>query len=497
MKHRRIITMLLCMLLLASACGKGASDNESKTENTVAQDTETVPAETEITRENTPDNLPSDLKFNGETVVFHVRGDQSCIEDFYVEELTGEPVNDATYQRNITVSDRLNVNIAVAVGESWENYTRTVSDIRASIQAGDGSYDAVAGWSACIPSLSVEGLFLDLQTIPYLDLEMPWWNQSCRTELVIANHLYFMTGDITKLSILPMYVYVFNQKVAQDQDIENPYTVVNEGRWTLDYVRAQTSDMANDLNGDGKMDETDVYGLATFYPNPMDCYMQSARVSMIDRDEDDLPVLNVDKERMATLVEKVYALCFENPGAFVDSGDSRANSVAMFKEDRALYTTLTMQFVGIELTEMESDFGILPFPKFDESQKEYGTRVQDALTLLSIPIDCKKTDVTGAVMEAIAAENYRKVTPALFDVTMKRKYSRDPESAAMIDLIQQSVLINFECIYNGSIGTPWDTLRVLMSKKSSDFASYWAKQEKTVEKALSKAVEKIRSIDEQ
>ena len=39
-------------------------------------------------------------------------------------------------------------------------------------------------------------------------------------------------------------------------------------------------------------------------------------------------------------------------------------------------------------------------------------------------------------------------------------------------------------------------MRELMGKKSGDFASYWAKQEKSVEKALAKTVEMIEALEE-
>lgn len=485
--------LIFAGVLLLSSCAAGENAPESTAPETAGADT--VQEETEITRENTPDNLPADLRFSGETVVFHVRGDDNCIKEFQTEELTGEAINDARYHRNIAVSERLNVKLDVAIGDGWEKYNNTVSAIRASIQAADGAYDVIAGWSARIPSLSLEGLFLDAQTIPYLDLEMPWWNQSCRTELKIGNRLFFVTGDITQSVIDPMFVYVFNQKVAADHGIEDPYTVVNEGRWTLDYVRQQTSDLGTDLNGDGKMDENDFWGLATFQVNGMDNYMQSARVSLMKRDAEGMPVLDVDMERMTTLIEKVYALCFENPGCYVAGATEGSIALAAFKEDRALYTTMAMSSVRTDLAEMESDFGILPYPKLNEAQSEYGTRVQDSLTLFSVPIDCQKVDIAGATMEAIAAENYRKVTPTVYDVAMKTKYSRDPESAAMIDLIQASVLINFESIYNESIGNPWFIMRFMMQNKNKDFASYWAKEQGKVEKALEKAVTQIREMD--
>ena len=65
----------------------------------------------------------------------------------------------------------------------------------------------------------------------------------------------------------------------------------------------------------------------------------------------------------------------------------------------------------------------------------------------------------------------------------------------MIDLIQASVLINFESIYNESIGNPWFIMRFMMQNKNKDFASYWAKEQGKVEKALEKAVTQIREMD--
>ena len=492
---KRVLVLLLCAAMLLPACGKDTqSETESIADTDTVQHIETEPEET--TRATMRDNLPSDLRYNGETVVYYVRGDENCIAEFQIEEMTGEVVNDALYQRNIDVSERLNVKLETAVGNGWQAYGATIGAIRASIQASDGAYDVIAGWSAQIPSLSLEGLFLDAQTIPYLDLEMPWWNQSCRTELKIGNRLFFVTGDLTQTIIESMYVYTFNQKVADDLGIEDPYTVVNEGRWTLDYVRKQTADLGTDRNGDGKMDKYDSWGLATYQVNGMDNYMQGARVSMMGRDADDVPVLDVDMDRMTSLVEKVYALCFENPGCYVEEGGNYDITYAVFKADRALYTTMMMSQVRTELADMESDFGILPYPKLDETQSAYGTRVQDGLTIFAVPIDCQKVEITGAVMEAMAAENYRKVTPAVYDVAMKTKYSRDPASAAMIDLIQQSVLINFESIYNESIGSPWFVMRDLMGKKSRDFTSYWASHVNKIERELGKAVEQIRAIDQ-
>lgn len=490
---KKTLLLLLCAAMLLPSCGNGGTTKETESvADTAAPETAETAAET--TRLDVPDSLPEDLKCNGEKIVIQVRGDKNTIAEFFADEQTGESVNDATYVRNMNVMDRLNVVLEPSIGESVGGYGNTVAAIRASIQSADGAYDIISGWSAKIPQLSLEGLFLDVREIPYLDLEKEWWNQSCLTELRIANKLFFLAGDITQTMLYGMYVYMFNQTLAENYQIENPYTVVNDGRWTIDYVRQQTTDLYIDINGDGKVDTGDAFGLVTYQNNAVDSYMQGSLIRMIGRDDNDLPVLEAETERLATLVEKAYALHFENPGCMIVNDGEAGNMFNIFKEDRSLYTTAPLEYVCLLFGDMESDYGIIPYPKLDETQETYGTRVHDGLSLISVPIDCQKVEITGAVLEAMAAESWRRITPAIFDVALKYKYSRDPESAEMIELIKESAYIPFAAVYNESIGNPWFIMRNLMAKKSSDFASYWAKQQDVVEKGLDKAIQQIEEI---
>ena len=117
------------------------------------------------------------------------------------------------------------------------------------------------------------------------------------------------------------------------------------------------------------------------------------------------------------------------------------------------------------------------------------------MNLMCIPIDARNPEMSGAVLEALAAQSYRTVTPAFFDVALKNRYSRDPETAEMMELIKDSIYINFESLYNESIGYPWTVLRTLMPQKSNNFASYWAGCEKLIKAKLSRAVQFIRDLD--
>jgi len=496
---KKLVSLLLALLLSAGvllSCSEVKEENAPQNGPASADDlSEPAPGETEteFSRANYPDSLP-ELDFGGADVIVHSRGDDSPTE-VVSEEMTGEAVNDAIYERNTLVGEKLNVKIGVHVGEGWERYDASVNAIRSSIMAADGAFDIIAGWSARIPSLSLEGLFLNLNEMNYLDFDAMWWNQSVVTDLQVAGQLHFLTGDIARSMLSAMYAYAFNQRVAEDNGVEDLYAVVKEHRWTIDYVNGLTSQIYSDLDGNGTAGDEDYYGLVTNCGNDADAYMQATRISMLSRDEEGYPVLDVDEERLASAVEKVYALLWENPGVHQQSGGNVwYTNINSFVEDKALFATSVISGFINNLADMESDYGLLPYPLYDENQAAYGTRVQDAVSLWSIPIDAKNPDMSAATMEALAAQSWRTVTPAYFDVALKYRYSRDVQTAEMVDLIKDSIYINFECLYNESIGNPWFVMRNLMTAKNSNFSSYWAAQKKMITKQLGKAVDKMKSL---
>ena len=236
-----------------------------------------------------------------------------------------------------------------------------------------------------------------------MDLEKPWWNQSATKELQIGNRLYFVTGDITKSMVDEMFVYTFNQKVADDLGIESLYDVVNEHRWTIDYVYTLVDGLYTDLNGDGQADIGDKYGLSTACSNPAAAYVNGFRLTMLTRNNDGNLYFDIDKERMADVVNKVYSLYWENPGTL--GATLNGTDMACFMEDRALLGTFRFKDIRRSFGDMESDYGVLPYPLFDENQKEYGTRVKDP-TLMCIPVDAIDPEMSVAVLEALATESY-------------------------------------------------------------------------------------------
>ena len=141
------------------------------------------------------------------------------------------------------------------------------------------------------------------------------------------------------------------------------------------------------------------------------------------------------------------------------------------------------------LRDMDSDFGIIPYPKLDEDQEEYMTLVHNGSTLFCVPVTIKseKLEIIGAVLESLAYEAYKTVTPAYFEVALKSKYSRDDVSSQLLDVMYQSMYTDFGYCYSSNLNGI-GMLRNLAASKTADFSSWYAGKEAGALAALDKLV---------
>jgi len=157
--------------------------------------------------------------------------------------------------------------------------------------------------------------------------------------------------------------------------------------------------------------------------------MQASNIQMFSRDENGLPYYNPEAEKLTVLINKMYDLMYNNEGTFLAREDG-STLRDMFIQDKALLHPTQFLIIENYISKMDSDYGILPYPKYDEAQEKYLTRVQDGVSLWCIPIDVKSVKVSSATMEAMGAENYRSVSDIYYNVAMKNRYSRDDSDVA-------------------------------------------------------------------
>lgn len=105
-----------------------------------------------------------------------------------------------------------------------------------SINAQDDSYQIIANYAYYGTSLCTQGIYMNLNTIEYLDLEQPWWNPDYREEATVHDKLYYIVGDVTTSATERMVVTYVNRDLADQYFLGlDLYAVVDGGKWTLDY----------------------------------------------------------------------------------------------------------------------------------------------------------------------------------------------------------------------------------------------------------------------
>ena len=138
--------------------------------------------------------------------------------------------------------------------------------------------------------------------------------------------------------------------------------------------------------------------------------------------------------------------------------------------------------------EMELNFGILPNPKFDESQEEYHNAVHAwATTAVSIPVTSPDAERTGIILEALTAESFYTLRPAYFDISLQSQLLRDEESGEMLELIFATRVYDLAHVFNW--GGIFDIFGSLAGSGSADFVSAYERILPRVEAAMQRTLE--------
>ncbi len=488
----RIFALLLAALLLTS-CGNAA------TTETTADTTETA-AQTEAVTETETEKLLPDLPekdFEGHTFTMLTKGYFSThwySMEAYAEELTGEPINDAVYNRNADIGEKYNFTVAEAIGTSGD----PSPELKKAVQAGEDVYDLLLMSGTTLGSLATQGFLVDLTTMPYMDLSKPWYDQSANAALSIANKLHMTAGDLNVLDNQATWAILFNKNLAEDIGTPDLYDMVLDGTWTLDALEEYATLASIDLNGDGAHNEFDQWGIQGEPFNTM-ALIQGAGAFPFGKDENDLPVITIQDEHFYSAFEKANAvngnfdICmFVNN--FTGYSDVWAECMDLaFTEGRVFFACVGLNRVTL-FREMEGDFGILPLPKYDEEQEKYHDLISlGSANMISIPKTASDLERTGIIVEALSAESKYTLTPAYYDQTLKTKSARDEESAAMLDLIFEARAFDLGLLY--SLGGMFDVPGSLTQSGKTDLASSIESKMKGTQAAIDKLVDAIQKTE--
>lgn len=444
MNIKRILICLFAAVLLTSC-----STTTQKTEDT--QNVTTT--EQDVSTETTEDALFQVQKEDHGGKTFTLLTTEEQRTEYDAEEMTGDLVNDAVYGRNIAVEELLGIDLDfVYKPGAWADKESYCQLIQNSIMAADGAYDIVSGMISCVQPIASTDLFLNVYDIPYIDLNNPWWVSELQDSLTINGKLLGFIGDMSLSMYTGLSVIFANLDLLENHGIDSPYSWVLDNAWTLDKMIEVSSGTGQDLDGDGKyILGTDLLGMVV-YDVPFRSIQASLDVKMISMEEDGIPTVNPISDKLATSVEKLTAY-LSNPDVYREdlSAEKRVTVDGYFATDRILFYMTKLDSLN-NLRNMESDYAILPFPKYDEDQDKYYTVIATGTQMTYIPTTTLDITLTGKVCEAMSYYSYKDVVPAYYDVALKNKYSRDESTQLMLDIIRDGAVMPFEFAYSTMVG---------------------------------------------
>lgn len=477
---------ILLVLILFSSFASCSESNDIPAEVTAAS-SETTTAET--VAEISDDIGEYDFEGRAFTIIARtIIG--AAVNQIAPGEANGEVINDAVFARNVKVEERFNITI--------EELLYPENDFpvpfRNSIKANDSAFEFAAMHIINSGVYAQEGLLSDLNGIPNISMGKPWWNQTVKDNLLIGGKLFLAQNDIPTYTVIcNNHTMFFNKKLAQDFNTGNIYDMVRAGTWTLDKMSVLITGVASDLDGNGTMDEKDRYGFLGS-TGSMTIFLAGCNQPIMAPDDDGIPQLVINCEKTINIVDKVYKMCFESSQVYMKPIAEEANFCNYFRDGLALFFNGYISNSNT-LREMEDEYGLIPPPKYDEAQESYHTQIQGNSDLVGIPVtDNADYEFIGAVVEVLAAESYKIVRPAIYETALKNKYMRDVDSEEMLDLITTDIKVDFGFVNHGWKGFAfviWD----LMEQKSSDFASYYAKKEKTAVKQYQTVIDSLLSLE--
>ena len=483
---KRISTLALALLLLLSSCGGAAEETEAAADTSAVEtEAETGPLTEMEKRALVKDDLP-DKDFGG--MQFRISTKKGTMYEIDAEELTGDLLNDALYDRNLRIEERFNVEIVPIITEAGDGNTH-VNSVKQSIIAADDAFDLAATYVFTSGSIVTEGYYLNWLNMPYNDLEQVWWISGVNDNFRVGDAIYAAVGDMCLSTLKLTYGIFFNRTRGMDYGITDTiYQTVQDGEWTLDYFMSTVEDIYEDTNGDGAKDTGDFYGFTAENATNLDIYSFAFDIPIMKRNADGVPTLVFQTEKTISAAEKINRLYWEMPGSYVPEGDYGI-PVTMFAEGKALFTTTYLSQAFSTFREMEDDYSILPYPKYDANQEKYMTGAMDNYSVLGVPITASNTEMISIITESLNVESYKTLFPTYYEQALQNKYSRDEESIEMINLLMEGRNFDFSTLFAGQITGMSTLFREVINSKSGDFASKYASKEKSALAGLEKVLE--------
>lgn len=490
------LALILAVLSLLSCSDKGNAKSETDPVESTQQSASNTESESETEAEKTVTDTVrekySSYSYDGyEYKVLapgpnaHFAYDEvgADVNEVWVEESDGTPLNDAIFARNLATEDLLGIKVTPIFADNDENIR---NQVKTEVTAGTTDYDTVLNRMDYIGPQAESGLYLNL--MDHLDTSNPWWDKNIvETFTMFNSKLYWITGDINVFDDFAVEVLFTNKSILEQNGFELPYKDVLEGKWTIDRMYQIAKACEKDLDGDGKMTVgKDVIGHIEGNDH-IKHWIYAMGEKSCDIDKDGNLEVNILTESHISAIDTLFSYMVEKQMTYTGAWQD-------FLKGGIVFCGAMLGPIN-SLREMEDDFGVIPMAKKNEAQERYGNYVSNGwTTAYAIPMTNKDPDRTGIILEVLCGFSTDTVRSALYDVLFAAKLVRDTESVEMLNIIFDTKSYdwavdfswggNFANLYNG-----------IYNSKNNTYVSGATKSQKIINKMLDKVITDFKALE--
>ena len=496
----RTIAWLLVSLMALGTFAACASDDAGTPEAvTTAEPISTTAApaviETTVPPETEPAYPYPDVTYNGaEFAILNCADRANMLYQLLPAEIIGEALSDERYKLNQRVSDRYQVTLK----ETQIPYNDLQSYATNEIMSNSPVHDIFYLSPPQVAPMMNSGYLLNLLEMDKLNLEEYWWDQNLLNDSVIRNRLYYAGSDYNLQPLEATIAIFFNSDMMTQLQLELPYDLVREGKWTMDKLYEYCSKAAN-LNGDNSFtfsaNGNAVYGISS-NGNMMDAFLTGCDAYYVDHNSDGEPTLTFNTEHFIDACQKIGELT-SSEGLFLDGtalyeGTPNPIYIELFKNNRMLFVGQNIKAAAAEseLRNMESTFGILPFPKYNEQQENYANHVYYASQYVTIPVTCSDPERASILIDTLSYETAEYVLPYYYD-RVSYKGLRNQDSVDMLNIICNTRYYNWGLAY-GWVSTVRTTVYQQLMAGNGNIASLLNRYVKLANTQMEKTLENFK-----
>ena len=367
-----------------------------------------------------------------------------------------------------------------------------ISDAKNTIAAQDDYYDVIYDGLGSIYNVAMENMVTDFYTLDYIDFSKPWWDSAMNDTLSVNGKLYATYGEHMIGPKSGLYCLFFSKKLVSDLNLTEPYEYVRDNTWTMDKFIEMAKTGNADLDGDGKMTGADQFGHITEGYSGY-TFIVACGWTIGTKDENDMITINSFDDEFYAKADKITEALGDKEITNYVSAVPGVTDVwgafwnGAFTNNQFLFREGAMHD-SPDLREMDSDFGIVPIPKYNESQENYySTNSVINAQMMCIPVSASSPDDVAYVLEAMAYYSVDILTPVYYNVVLQGKTFRDNDSEEMLDIIFASKVFDIGNAFD--IGSVRDVIQDAVVNNTGKLASNLAKKEKAIAKKIADIAE--------